>query len=313
MLILWTDLLLWIMLIAGIVIAKQCHKRVNVREKWQAVFANPLAICAFVVMMSYLFVGLLDSVHFKHQSEKNQGVHVVSLLDKLTGFLGARMEQSYSEPLALTPFALTMSTDISDISSPEKAQRLKYVGVDLKGLSDRDTLVRTTVVYSFLLGLGGFFAVRFWMQWRKNRRHRSNNVISEKTALAWQGSFAFLLCVGFLFFSLSSNLHVLGTDQIGMDIFYKVLKSIRTALIIGSVTTLLILPFAMLLGCASGYFGGWVDDVVQYLYTTISAIPGVLLIAAMILSLQIHMAAHPDAFGSMLEQADIRLLFLCAI
>jgi len=69
----------------------------------------------------------------------------------------------------------------------------------------------------------------------------------------------------------------------------------------------------MLLWCGSGYFGGWVDDVVQYLYTTISAIPGVLLIAAMILSLQIHMAAHPDAFGSMLEQADIRLLFLCAI
>ena len=200
MVILWTDLLLWIMLIAGVFVAKQCHKRVNVREKWQAVFANPLAICAFVVMMSYLFVGLLDSVHFKHQSERNQGVHVVSLLDKVTGFLGARMEQSYSEPLALMPFALSMSADTLDVSSPEKAQRLKYVDVDLKGVADRDTLVRTALLYSFLLGIGGFFAVRFWMHWRKNRRHRSNNAISEKTALAWQGSFAFLLFVGFFVF-----------------------------------------------------------------------------------------------------------------
>jgi len=40
------------------------------------------------------------------------------------------------------------------------------------------------------------------------------------------------------------------------------------------------LPFALTLGIAAGYFRGWVDDVIQYVYTTISSIPSVLLIAA---------------------------------
>jgi peptide/nickel transport system permease protein len=35
------------------------------------------------------------------------------------------------------------------------------------------------------------------------------------------------------------------------------------------------LPFALVLGLVAGYFGGWVDDVIQYLYTTLSSIPGV--------------------------------------
>ena len=58
---------------------------------------------------------------------------------------------------------------------------------------------------------------------------------------------------------------------------YQMLKSIRTALVIGLVTTLVTLPVGVLLGIAAGYFRGWVDDLIQYLYTTLSSIPGVLL------------------------------------
>jgi len=73
------------------------------------------------------------------------------------------------------------------------------------------------------------------------------------------------------------------------------------------------LPFAVLMGLMAGYFRGWVDDVIQYLYTTLSSIPGVLLIAAAILMLQVYMANHADDFVSLEQRADMRLLFLCLI
>ena len=67
---------------------------------------------------------------------------------------------------------------------------------------------------------------------------------------------------------LSLYYHIFGTDQVGQDVFYKSLKSIRTGLVIGTLTTLVMLPFAALFGIMAGYFRGWVDDVIQYVYTT---------------------------------------------
>jgi len=73
------------------------------------------------------------------------------------------------------------------------------------------------------------------------------------------------------------------------------------------------LPAAVLLGVMAGYFRGWIDDLIQYLYTTLNSIPGVLLIAAAILMMQVYIANHEEAFASVAERADLRLLFLCAI
>ena len=69
----------------------------------------------------------------------------------------------------------------------------------------------------------------------------------------------------------------------------------------------------MLLGILAGYARGWIDDVVQYVYTTLNSIPHVLLIAAAILMLQVYIANNPQNFETTLERADIRLLFLCII
>jgi peptide/nickel transport system permease protein len=73
------------------------------------------------------------------------------------------------------------------------------------------------------------------------------------------------------------------------------------------------LPAAILLGIMAGYFKGWIDDVIQYTYTTLNSIPGVLLIAAAILMMQIYMSNHEADFTSVTERADLRLLFLCLI
>jgi ABC-type dipeptide/oligopeptide/nickel transport systems, permease components len=112
---------------------------------------------------------------------------------------------------------------------------------------------------------------------------------------------------------LAAAYHVLGTDKIGQDVLYNSLKSIRTGLLIGTLTTLIMLPFAVLLGISAGYFGGWIDDLIQYVYTTLNAIPGVLLIAAAVLIMQVYIEMHPAMFDSAAARTDFRLLFLCII
>lgn len=107
--------------------------------------------------------------------------------------------------------------------------------------------------------------------------------------------------------------HLFGTDKVGQDVLYLTLKSIRTGLLIGTLTTLIMLPAAVLLGIVAGYVGGWVDDVIQYLYTTLNSIPGVLLIAAAVLMMQVIIDTHPEWFATAAERADARLLALCAI
>ncbi|MDP1606164.1 MAG: ABC transporter permease, partial [Rhodocyclaceae bacterium] len=107
--------------------------------------------------------------------------------------------------------------------------------------------------------------------------------------------------------------HVFGTDKVGQDVLYLTLKSVRTALLIGTLTTLIMLPAAVALGLLAGYAGGWIDDVIQYLYTTLNSIPGVLLIAASVLMMQVVIDTHPEWFATAAERADARLLALCAI
>lgn len=79
--------------------------------------------------------------------------------------------------------------------------------------------------------------------------------------------------------------HVFGTDSVGSDVLYKVLKGFRTTFVIGGLSCLLAVPIAVTLGLSAGYFGGVVDDIVQYVYTVFGSIPDILLIVALVLML----------------------------
>jgi len=112
---------------------------------------------------------------------------------------------------------------------------------------------------------------------------------------------------------LASGYHILGTDRTGNDVLWQALKSIRTAWVIGTLTTVAMLPPAIIFGLTAGYFKGWVDDVIQYIYTTLTSVPGVLLIAACVLMMQVYIDTHPDLFPTSAQRADIRLFLLCLI
>ncbi|MFO7899190.1 MAG: ABC transporter permease [Planctomycetota bacterium] len=70
----------------------------------------------------------------------------------------------------------------------------------------------------------------------------------------------------------------LGTDIQGDDVLWKTLKACRTALTIALLTSAIAIPLAVLFGMLAGYFGGIIDDLVQYIYQTLSCIPGLLLL-----------------------------------
>jgi peptide/nickel transport system permease protein len=201
--------------------------------------------------------------------------------------------------------------------------RLEYGGAHLndpeieRGYDIVQTIIRASLealaIWTLAAGLSITLLACHWhMRWREGLKA----VVGGRTELPWQvilGTAGILIGLAVVATHLSSHYHILGTDKVGQDVFYQSLKSIRTGLVIGTLTTLVMLPFAILLGIMAGYFGGRIDDGIQYLYTTLNSIPGVLLIAAAILMTQVYMATHAASFESLEARADMRLLFLCMI
>ena len=70
-----------------------------------------------------------------------------------------------------------------------------------------------------------------------------------------------------------SFLHLFGTDQLGRDIFSRVVVATRLDLIISVSSVALVFAFGALAGIAAGFFGGWIDRAVGRIADTIMAFP----------------------------------------
>jgi peptide/nickel transport system permease protein len=281
------------------------------------------------VLLLFVVVGLLDSLHYRPRLEAATGQaaggfvgEVRSALDALLQPLRAGTEKTYSAPLAAHLYARE-TVELPDGSQARVFPRLKHGGAHLGDVEvewARDVALRALrgLALAVLCGLtfaalAVQLAARHWgigwqAAWHRIRRG--------ETRFAWNA--VLLTLGGVLLFagpvvSLAGSYHVFGTDKVGQDVLYLTLKSIRTGLVIGTITTLAMLPFAVALGIVAGYLGGWVDDVIQYLYTTLNSIPGVLLIAASVLMVQVAIDTHPDWFATAAHRADARLLALCLI
>ena len=73
---------------------------------------------------------------------------------------------------------------------------------------------------------------------------------------------------------------LLGTDILGRSVLWRVLAGAQTAVTIGLVTTALAVPFGTALGLAAGYFGGWIDATINWVYSVVVSVPDILLITA---------------------------------
>lgn len=327
--ILWTDSLIYLLLAALIFFVFYVARREHLRAPWRQIRRRPLAMSALVVLCCYGAIGLSDSFHFRKAlptSEENQSVQyspeVLSLLDVLLDSLRSNTERTYSEPLATHAFTKEM-IEGDDGRQQRAFPRLRYGGAHL---ASPETEKNADIIANLIRGglnglflamlLCSFFILLLSRSHRKSLSETMRMILQGESETAWRAIFltiSFFTIVGGIGLSLSNNYHLGGTDKVGQDVLYLSLKGIRTGLVIGTLTTLVMLPFAVFLGIAAGYFRGWVDDLIQYLYTTLSSVPGVLLIASAVLILQVYMDKNADDFASITERADTRLLFLCII
>jgi ABC-type dipeptide/oligopeptide/nickel transport system permease subunit len=78
----------------------------------------------------------------------------------------------------------------------------------------------------------------------------------------------------------------LGTDIQGFPVIWRLLYGTRIALLITIFASILSLGIGVTLGIIAGYFGGWIDEIITWLFTTVSSIPWVLLMIAMVYALK---------------------------
>ncbi|MEK7210677.1 MAG: ABC transporter permease [Candidatus Binatota bacterium] len=78
----------------------------------------------------------------------------------------------------------------------------------------------------------------------------------------------------------SSKDHPLGTDKLGRDILSRILYGARISVLVGISTVSVSLLIGLLVGSLSGYFGGWVDQLLMRLVDILLAFPGILLAIA---------------------------------
>ncbi len=83
-------------------------------------------------------------------------------------------------------------------------------------------------------------------------------------------------------FQPPSLAHLMGTDNLGRDIFSRVVYAARTDLQIGLIMTYIPLMAGVLLGAVAGYFGGWVDTVIMRLVDVVIAFPFLVLVIAIL-------------------------------
>ncbi|MFB1486754.1 MULTISPECIES: ABC transporter permease [unclassified Thiocapsa] len=328
--VLWTDGLVFLLLalIGAFVLYASRHE--HMRAPWRRVMRSRVGVATIVVLGFYVVVGLLDTVHFRlaldrqgdDSAETRYSPEVLSLLDLALSGLRERQEKTYSAPFA-THLFVKEAIEQPDGTLLRDFPRLEHGGAHLDDPArQRGFDIAWRAAWGALQGLVIWAVLATGILWLIARSRGETPaaaraaVLAGRTPIPWRTALVMLgimLVLSAVAGELALKYHILGTDKVGEDVFYQTLKSIRTGLLIGTLTTLVMLPAAVLLGIMAGYFRGWVDDVIQYLYTTLNSIPGVLLIAAAILLLQVYMSNHADDFASLVERADLRLLFLVLI
>ncbi len=324
--VLWSDILIWFLVAAGVGFGVLIVRTPPLLAAWRKVGASRVGMASATVLLAFVMVGLLDSLHYRPALESKPGqkiqyaVEVLSVLDALATPLRTRNEKTYSEPFATRLYAKE-AVDVPGQGTVREYPRLKYGG---KHLGEREDEVAAdagfTAFRASVLAFLGWLAVAGVASGVVGHGEAPGTgwqrIWRGETAFAWDAvlvTLALILLVAVPLFWLSGYYHVFGTDKVGQDVLYQILKSVRTGLIIGLVTTLVMLPMAVLLGIVAGYYRGWVDDLIQYVYTVLNSIPGVLLIAAAVLMMQVVIDTHPQWFSTAAERADLRLLALCFI
>lgn len=322
-----TDVLVLSILLLAVLYAFHVRRQPHLRANWSLIFQRPSAMVSGLVLGMFVLLAVMDSIHYRPALESVSGqtqryaADPVSLLDKVLKPLSDARERSYSAPLSANGFR--KESIEREGQTVRDYPRLQFGGAHLADphvqrvddirsrslVAMGQALVFIAAVMVLCIGLAAVLARQSWVEvarrfWQGDTRWPWRSVAI---------TLGLITLSVFWLTQLSQVYHVFGTDRTGNSVLVFALKSVRTALVIGSLTTLVVLPLALALGVTAGYLRGWVDEVIQYIYTLLASIPDVLLIAASVLMLQVFIDKNTGFFDTALERADARLFFLCLI
>lgn len=103
-------------------------------------------------------------------------------------------------------------------------------------------------------------------------------------------------------YSFPSSAHWLGTDKNGMDMLTRLMYGGRVSLMIGFIVVIISAALGVVLGGVSGYFGGWVDNLIMRIVDIFYCIPSTPLIIIL-----------GAAMDGMRVDPQIRMLYLMLI
>ncbi len=324
-----TDFVLWLLVAGVAVYAWRVRSNVHLRANWRHVAHDAPAMCAAVLLIVFLALALLDSVHYRPRLAAVSGASVdapaayatrtSSLLDGLMAHAIEAREKTYSLPLAYWSFQ--QETRLVDGREVRELPRLQFGGAHLKDPERewrRDLLSRSA--RGLLGGLAAAALIALLIAASRGRGRGVAGSLREvargATDMPWRPMLATVTLVAMFIGWLVAvwpAYHPFGTDRTGNDVLYQALKSVRTAVVIGSLSTVATLPLAIALGLLAGWFKGWIDDAIQYAYTVLSSIPPILLVAAFVLLINVYIDQNVDRFETGVERAEFRLFLLCLI
>ena len=327
----WTDLAVWLFVAAAVFYGWRVRGNANLRATWRHVAHDAPAMCSAVVLAAFIVVALADSIHYRPRLAPAPGAaadappayatRTSSVLDGWLAHAIESRERTYSAPLAYRSFQ--KETLIVEGKEVREFPRLQFGGAHLANpardwlpdLAAKSAAGMAGGALVALLVAAALVALRAHSRrqpWRESWRE----IARGHTEVPWRAILVTVtllaLAVGWIA-ALWPWYHPFGTDRTGNDVLYQALKSVRTAVVIGTLSTVATLPLAVALGILAGYFKGWVDDAIQYFYTVLSSIPPVLLIAALVLLIQVWIDNNPQWFETGLERAEFRLFLLCLI
>ena len=138
--ILWSDVFIWLLVAFGLIFGFFASRDDRLLVSWRRLGANRIAMASATVLLAFIMIGLLDSLHYRAQLESKPGqkaayaVEVLSLLDALAEPLRLRNEKTYSEPFATRLYAKE-TFDVPGKGSVREYPRLKHGG---KHLDERE-------------------------------------------------------------------------------------------------------------------------------------------------------------------------------
>ena len=327
---LWTDATIWLLVAALLIYGVTVVRKPALSANWRKVFRDPAALASSLILLLCLGITLVDSIHYRPLLPPAPGVtnaapaydaRTRSLLDAMMWDLVQSRESTYSHPLA----TVSWNRESVEVNGQMQrvAPRLQFGGAHLQD-PERDYAgdIAWRIGVGLVAGAGvaavlSALLVGLIARSRRVSFGQALDAIRHREGLVpWH---ALLITVWLLALVigpstlLSGPYHLLGTDRTGNDVLFQAMKSIRTAFVIGTLATVATLPLAVTLGIMAGYFKGWVDELIQYLYTVLSSVPNVLLIAACVLMVQVFLDKHPELFETGAERADLKLFLLCVV